>query len=669
MGVTGSSRRRIHRPDAIIIVVCGKAGAGKSTFINVATRSNTLPVNHAQSPQPGEVLHVTIGELARARFKDKIIFLEIPPLVSLESEEETALEQSMQDIFASLRNEFHHIRICGFLYLHPITDSDLPDSRSRYWSLLTRLRKNKCVDSLPGSTILVTTKWEWPQSECSESNSGLDDQRKRQKELRTYWQRLPREPLSSIVMSFHEFYERAWLIIAASMDVHDGDVLRKAMVREGKRQSWEKWEENESKWEWEEERRSSVERELLARRSASGRRTNDRGTMEGSSLGKDATESNQGDSRTVGERAEIMSNRRETLPEPGPSREQRNSAQETLSYWALWLYEFDKSPPRRHLSLRFLVDIMAGILGPLANSLKYITTTKVHPAFPYLIGPTVHAARISIAYQANARKSPDARSLSWGTYIAGYLIMCWGGGLSTHFLLGLPPPMLYSFGPWINYLTVHLVLTAVFTFFPSLLHPPTFDTALFPLDALVRTTAIIGSVSLLSPSSAAAKQINPLYVNSPLTHMIVGALASAGGGLAASTLGAWSSQWSFSTPPVLRLGVGMWGSLDVWGGALVAAVYGISTNHPAFRTFIPTLLKMPIFSQLIQLIYPFFDTSLEGLAPLKPAEARALGGLVLTVLFALRVYNVHWSGAASPSKGKADTKQSGGKKGVAAKAQ
>jgi len=108
---------------------------------------------------------------------------------------------------------------------------------------------------------------------------------------------------------------------------------------------------------------------------------------------------------------------------------------------------------------------------------------------------------------------------------------------------------------------------------PQLLHPPTFDIALFPLDAIVRTTAIVGSISLLSPSSASANQLNPLYVNSPLTHMIIGALASAGGGMTAGTLGTWKNQWGFSTPPVLRAGVGIWGSLDVWGGSLVGMIY------------------------------------------------------------------------------------------------
>jgi hypothetical protein len=44
---------------------------------------------------------------------------------------------------------------------------------------------------------------------------------------------------------------------------------------------------------------------------------------------------------------------------------------------------------------------------------------------------------------------------------------CWGGGVLTHLLLGLPPPMFYAFGPWINYLTVHFVLTSFFSFFPA----------------------------------------------------------------------------------------------------------------------------------------------------------------------------------------------------------
>jgi hypothetical protein len=69
-----------------------------------------------------------------------------------------------------------------------------------------------------------------------------------------------------------------------------------------------------------------------------------------------------------------------------------------------------------------LAHATADYLRPIADALVYINTTKVHPVwFPYAIAPTLHAARISIIYQSNARRSPSA--LSWGTYITGYLIM------------------------------------------------------------------------------------------------------------------------------------------------------------------------------------------------------------------------------------------------------
>lgn len=46
----------------------------------------------------------------------------------------------------------------------------------------------------------------------------------------------------------------------------------------------------------------------------------------------------------------------------------------------------------------------------------------VHPTwFPYPFASTIHAARISVAFQANTRRS--STSLPWATYIAGYLVM------------------------------------------------------------------------------------------------------------------------------------------------------------------------------------------------------------------------------------------------------
>ncbi|RDB19172.1 hypothetical protein Hypma_014221 [Hypsizygus marmoreus] len=268
----------------------------------------------------------------------------------------------------------------------------------------------------------------------------------------------------------------------------------------------------------------------------------------------------------------------------------------------------------------------------------------VHAAyFPYPIAPTIHAARISIAYQANARAANVGTNgkLSWPTYIAGYLVMAWGGTVITHTLLQLPPPMLYSAAPYVIYLSTHLALTLLFGVFSTLLSPPFLaflDTILFPLDALVRVGAVTGTIAHLAPGST---WVNPVLTASPITHLIIGALASSGGGISASTLSTWSQNWSFSTPPILRaptLVAFWWASMDVWGGALVAAVHGTMMGHEAFwsvRELIGGLGVERLFG---------IGKDGNGLA-LEPVDAKAFCAATLTFCFGLRVYKVHWAPA------------------------
>ena len=130
--------------------------------------------------------------------------------------------------------------------------------------------------------------------------------------------------------------------------------------------------------------------------------------------------------------------------------------------------------------------------------------------------------------------------------------------------------------------------------------------------------------------------------------MLLGAIASAGGGLSAATLKTWTPEWSFGTPPVLRQGADIWGTLDVWAGALVgespsspcaracersaALIYGIATSHHAYSGFVDTLGFAP------------------GTVVLSPLGGKALGAVVLTVLFGLRVFFVHWVGPSTKSR-------------------
>lgn len=92
----------------------------------------------------------------------------------------------------------------------------------------------------------------------------------------------------------------------------------------------------------------------------------------------------------------------------------------------------------------------ANYLSPIADALVYINTTKVHPVlFPYPIAPTLHAARISIIYQSNARRSPS--TLSWGTYITGYLIMVCLLRPSSIVLVRIQRRVFYSVGAAVSF--------------------------------------------------------------------------------------------------------------------------------------------------------------------------------------------------------------------------
>jgi hypothetical protein len=168
-------------------------------------------------------------------------------------------------------------------------------------------------------------------------------------------------------------------------------------------------------------------------------------------------------------------------------------------------------------------------------------------------------------YQSNARNARTYDRLPWGTYVAGFLVtvrqsllqaaasesfQAWGGSVITHFLLSIPPPQLYSIHPWINYVGVHLFLTLLFTLLPpvrpkypplsseanpvwcQLLRPAVLDT-LSPIpDALVRTASLTNALRTLSTHPS----ISPALSDSWFTHVVVGAVASAGGGTLAGTL-------------------------------------------------------------------------------------------------------------------------------------
>ena len=78
-------------------------------------------------------------------------------------------------------------------------------------------------------------------------------------------------------------------------------------------------------------------------------------------------------------------------------------------------------PPTTTPDMDVMLTPLSTALATMNSTLTTMNTTLAHPVyFPYPLAPTLHAARISIAFQIGARKSPAP--LSWGTYIVGYLI-------------------------------------------------------------------------------------------------------------------------------------------------------------------------------------------------------------------------------------------------------
>lgn len=85
------------------------------------------------------------------------------------------------------------------------------------------------------------------------------------------------------------------------------------------------------------------------------------------------------------------------------------------------------------------------------------------------------------------------------------------------------------------------------TFLPLSWPSGKFVDTLFPaIDAICRSGAIIGGVA------AVKSHANPAVANSLLAQLIIGAVASVGGGAAAGFFGVWDKEWSLKTPTFLK---------------------------------------------------------------------------------------------------------------------
>lgn len=287
---------------------------------------------------------------------------------------------------------------------------------------------------------------------------------------------------------------------------------------------------------------------------------------------------------------------------------------------------------RRSEAEASLAIMLAYVLAPIASLNAVLLSTPVHASlFPYPLLSTLHAARISLVHRALSQKAWQATSEdvrrsrgrpTWAYDIVGFLVMCWGGSILNNVMLTSTPPFLLSIHPFLNYVSVHLLLSAILSLFPNLT-PPMYlvDTVLPVLDGCLRTQAVVVSLDMVRRSP------NESVRGSLLIQLLAGVVGSTGGGQLAGTLGMLNpAGWTLSTPPFFTAR-SILPIIDIYAALVATAAYGLSTgNHAAFS---------PLLAHL--------QTGTGKSGPiLSAAGGRALATLVFAVAFAYRALMLHW---------------------------
>ena len=252
------------------------------------------------------------------------------------------------------------------------------------------------------------------------------------------------------------------------------------------------------------------------------------------------------------------------------------------------------------------------------------------------------------------------------------LLQCWGGGLLSHLLLGLPPPMLYSFGPAINYITVHLFVTLFFKHFPDvcIASPIMISVTDLNILAAISTNPRHSSFPHGCPYSYKCRYIffeSSLRSKRPPRICIFTSHPYVGGGHRVSRgrflgkhswylecrLGieypssasrwcrlAWHSRfmgWCFGWLVfALHLGIH---TVKLMPQFLKAFIYSATTGHPAFSSF-STFVSL-VFSSSI-LPSPRKPHADSDFPPLHTLGAKSIATAVLCIFFAARVLHTHW---------------------------
>ncbi|KAG1731474.1 TKL/TKL-ccin protein kinase [Suillus paluster] len=204
--------QRLQSPQDIIIAIIGSTGTGKSSFINVATRSERARVGHDMESCTQDITAFTYPH-PDGSGRD-VVFVDTPSF-----EDSMRADHEILNIIAECYKE--HIILSGILFFQRITESRMRGTPLRTLAVFKEL----CGTNALKNVIFTTTMWD-------EVSEHIGSQREQQ--LKTqFWQEMMLH--GARTARFTSSFDSAWEIVKHFDAATPQPVqLQKEMVEEGR---------------------------------------------------------------------------------------------------------------------------------------------------------------------------------------------------------------------------------------------------------------------------------------------------------------------------------------------------------------------------------------------------------------------------------------------------
>jgi len=183
----------------------GPTGAGKSTFIESATRQDGRTVGHSWQSYTAEIRSVRLAHPTDGR---PVVFVDTPGFDDT-FKSDTEILTIVADWLVKAKNE--KVNLATILYLHRISDNRMSGSAMKNLRLFSSLCGQKAIPNV----VIVTTMW----SKVTQEEGTMREEALK----REVWKDLLADGCT--VARFEDTYESAWKIVGSLVKMNQAGVL------------------------------------------------------------------------------------------------------------------------------------------------------------------------------------------------------------------------------------------------------------------------------------------------------------------------------------------------------------------------------------------------------------------------------------------------------------